>query len=201
MRTAISVIFVFCSFGTARGVGGGHDGFAAARAASIAAFNADPTIREGDGLGSTVTARSLVSSLASHFYSTMAVIRRPDRPLVHDGLSFLFVHSSRPAPPLVCRFPLGFLREALQLASNFSTEVNSTESSAVDEFLAQVRFENGSRPAALEWSCPERCVCCGTDCCPLDYPAVWKGIIFFAALLCVLLVAIACIKKHAIAAK
>ncbi|KAI6238612.1 hypothetical protein M3Y99_00665300 [Aphelenchoides fujianensis] len=201
MRTTISVLFVFCSFGAARAIGGGHDGFAATRAASIAAFNAEPTFYSGNGRGSSTTGHSLISSFASHLHSTKAVIRQPDQPLVRDGHSFLFVHSSRPATPLVCRMPLGFLRHTLQLAPNFSPEVNSTKASAVDEFLAQVRFENGSRPAALEWSCPERCVCCGTDCCPLDYAAVWKGIIFFLALLCVLLVAICCVKKHAIAAK
>ncbi|KAI6238662.1 hypothetical protein M3Y99_00670600 [Aphelenchoides fujianensis] len=176
MLTARTVLFVFCSFGAARGLDGGHDGFAAACAASIVAFNADPSFYPGDGRGSSTTAHSLLFSFALHFHSPKAVIRRPDQSLVRDGHSFLFVHSSRPLLPLVCRMPLGFLREALQIASNFSTEVNPTELSAADEFLAQVRFENGSRPAALEWSCPERCVCCGTDCCPLDYAPVWKGI-------------------------
>ncbi|KAI6230261.1 hypothetical protein M3Y99_01081600 [Aphelenchoides fujianensis] len=136
MQTAISVLLVFYSFGRATGVGSGRDDFAAARTASIAAFNADPTIPTGDGRETFITAHSLVSSLASHFHSTKAVIQEPDRPLVHDGRSFLLVHSNRPLPPLVCRMPLGFLRKAVQLAANSTTKVNSTESSGVDEFLA-----------------------------------------------------------------
>ncbi|KAI6238583.1 hypothetical protein M3Y99_00682200 [Aphelenchoides fujianensis] len=160
-----------------------------------------------------------------HFYGGYPILY-PHMPYFFMGRSYFFVHSSyrhgRPVEEdLQCRMPISKLVDP-SAASLDSSQVNEADAwplleasestvvlqngtevplnesvAASDELLSKLRFENGSQPEEMVWSCGDNEVCCGMECCPFEenyHQNDWIFGLLFVAIMAIALCVV--MEKH-----
>uniref|UniRef100_A0A914E5L6 CX domain-containing protein n=1 Tax=Acrobeloides nanus TaxID=290746 RepID=A0A914E5L6_9BILA len=149
------------------GFGGGGFGGAPARSS----FSS-----HGSGMGSPSSGGAFKSALAGAAIGGLAgvavggLIAHATSPFSYGGHSYYWgpEYYKSSSGQFMCSMPLNdLIKNTPTVTTTAAPGANGTTVSDPNNVLQNLRFENGSKPHSIVWSCKTGTeVCCGTECCP-----------------------------------